>query len=213
MKIAIIGATGWIGGTVTHELLRRGHDVTAVARDPAKLATKHARLSAVHADLKDGASISKAVAGHDAVIASVASRKDGVAGFQVSTAKLLLAILPRAGVKRLIWVGGAGSLEVAPGMRLVDSPEFPAQWKQEALAQADTLEVFRQSNAALDWTFLSPPAMIGPGLRTGKYRTGENKLLANEKGESTISVDDFAMALVDELEKPKHIRARFTVAY
>ena len=213
MKIAVIGATGWIGGTTVGELLQRGHSVTAIARDPSKITTRHAALAVVRADLRDAASIAKAVGRHDAVIASVASRKDGIPGFHVATAKLLLDILPRAGVNRFLWVGGAGSLLVAPNMRLVDTPDFPAMYKAEALAQADALEVFRESQSPVDWVFLSPAAMIAPGKRHGKYRTGGDRLITNEKGESIISVEDFAVAIADEIEKPKHHRARFAVAY
>jgi putative NADH-flavin reductase len=213
MKIAVIGATGWIGGAVVNELLQRGHSVTALARTPGDVKTQHEKLTVARADLKEAESVAIALPGHDALVAAIASRKDAVPGFHVKAAKLLLDLLPRAGVKRFLWVGGAGSLLVAPNMRLVDTPDFPAQYKSEALAQAGALEVFRESQSPIDWVFLSPPAMIAPGKRHGTYRSGGDRLITSEKGESIISVEDFAVAIADELEKPKHHRARFTVAY
>jgi putative NADH-flavin reductase len=119
----------------------------------------------------------------------------------------------QAKVKRLIVVGGAGSLEVAPGVRLVDAPAFPAEWKGVGLAHSDALEVYRNSEAEVDWTYVSPPAIIEPGERKGNYRVGGDQLLADEKGDSRISTEDYAVALLDEVEKPRHLRGRFTVAY
>jgi hypothetical protein len=114
-------------------------------------------------------------------------------------------------VRRFIMVGGAGSLEVAHGLRLVDTPNFPAEWKPIALAHADALEVLKTSD--LEWTSVSPAAVVQPGERTGKFRLGKDTLLTDSKGDSKISTGDFAAALVDEVEKPRHIRQRFTVAY
>jgi uncharacterized protein len=125
----------------------------------------------------------------------------------------MLAGLSRAGVKRLVWVGGGGSLEVAPGVRLVDTPAFPAEYKAEALAQAEALKLFRSSSGNVEWSYLSPPAIIQPGQRTGRYRTGTDQLLTDDKGESRISVEDYAVALMDEVERPARSRKRFTVAY
>jgi uncharacterized protein len=126
-------------------------------------------------------------------------------------ARSLIEGVGKAGVKRLIVVGGAGSLEVAPGVRLVDTPQFPAGWKGIALSHADSLPIYRK--AALDWTYVSPAAFIEPGQRTGKYRTGGDQLLTDAKGESRISAEDFAVAVVDELEQKRHVRKRITVAY
>jgi uncharacterized protein len=116
-------------------------------------------------------------------------------------------------VKRLVWVGGGGSLLVAPGVRVIDTPEFPAEWKAEASAQVQALELFRASTSDVEWSFLSPPAVIEPGQRTGRYRTGGDLLVTDEKGVSRISVEDYAVAFLDELERPAHIRQRFTIAY
>ncbi len=123
----------------------------------------------------------------------------------------LVTGLKEAGVSRLIVVGGAGSLEVAPGLQLVDTPNFPREWKSIAEAHRDAMQAIRASD--LDWTVLSPSAMIAPGVKTGKIRLGTDQLIVDEKGESRISAEDYAVALVDELERPRHLRRRFTVGY
>ncbi len=213
MKIALYGATGWVGSTIAKEALSRGHEVTAIVRDPARLNIKHQHLKAITGNAADGNNVVASVKGHDVVVVSVSGRRDANQKIFTDTANTVLSALPKAGVKRLLWVGGAGSLEVAPGKRLVDTPQFPPEYKDEALAQGEALKVFQTSKADVDWSFLSPAAILQPGQRTGKYRSGGDQLLQNEKGESTISVDDFAVALVDELERPRHHRRRFTVAY
>jgi len=131
--------------------------------------------------------------------------------FTASDLDTLIAAVRASGVKRYLVVGGAGSLEVAPGKRLVDTPEFPAIYKAEALKGADFLEKLR-TVSDLDWTFLSPSALFVAGERTGKYRLGKDALLTNDKG-SSISFEDYAIVMADEIEKPKHIRQRFTVGY
>src|SRR5262249_3385479 len=124
----------------------------------------------------------------------------------------ILAAVKQAGVPRLLMVGGAGSLEVAPGVQVVDSPDFPAQWKGSALGARDTLNKLRDE-PALDWTLLSPAALIAPGERTGKFRIGGDQLMTDANGDSKISVSDYAVAMIDELERPAHSRQRFSVAY
>ncbi len=213
MRIAIFGATGWIGGTVTREALNRGHTVTAIVRDPARLRFVHERLTVATGDATVPASVAATVAGKDAIVAAVGGRRDARHDIVPAAVHALLTGLPRADVKRLVWVGGAGSLEVAPGVRLIDTPEFPAESRAEAAAQAKALELFRTSAGDVEWTFLSPPALLEPGERTGRYRTGGDRLLTDGKGASRISVEDYAVALVDELEHPAHVRRRFTVAY
>ena len=213
MKIAIFGASGWIGGAVLREALERGHTVSAVVRDPARLQLAHERLAVVTGDADDPEKVAAVVRGHEAVIASVGGRRQQRHEVVPAAARALLEGLARAGVRRLLWVGGAGSLEVAPGTRLVDTPGFPAEYKAEALAQAEALEIFRSAAGEIEWSFLSPPAHIEPGARTGRCRIGGDRLLQDEKGESRISVEDYAVALLDELERPAHIRRRFTVAY
>ncbi len=213
MKIAVFGATGWIGGTIANEALSRGHHVTAIVRDPARLQITHEHLNTVVGDAANPDSIAAAVAGHDAVVASISGRRDSHPAVVPEAAQALLQGLPRAGVKRLVWVGGASSLEVAPGLRLVDTPEFPDDWKVEALPQVEALEIFRSSDSEVDWSFFSPAAMIEPGQRTGIFRLGGDQLITDEKGNSRISVEDYAVALINELENPAHSRKRFTVGY
>jgi putative NADH-flavin reductase len=210
MKIAIIGATGTIGSRIAQEALARGHSVTAVARDPAKV--KDGRVKAVRGDVTDPAGLAQALKGHDAVVSAVGPAHGGGPDLVVTAARALAQALPRAGVKRVIFVGGAGSLEVKPGLQVVDSPGFPEAWKPVALAHRDALNVWRNVKD-LDWTYLSPAALIEPGKRTGKYRTGGDQLLTDAKGESRISAEDYAVAVLDELEKPRNVRRRMTVAY
>lgn len=208
MKIAIYGAGGNIGGRIAQEALNRGHQVTAIVRDPARLTLSHPGLTAVIGDVLDPASLASSVAGHDAVVSAISPPTD----LKVNIASLLINGLTTVGVKRLVVVGGAGSLEVAPGVQLVDTPDFPAAWKGIAGWHRDQLGVYRQ-NETLDWSFFSPAAFIEPGKRTGTYRIGQNQLLTDAQGESRISYEDYAVALVDELENPKNIRKQFTVAY
>jgi len=203
MKIALIGATGNVGTRLLAELLGRGHQVTGIARHLDKL-ERRLGLTARTADINDEAGLAAAIAGHDAVISSVR--------FVSLNVGKLLAALKTAGVKRLLVVGGAGSLEVSPGLRLLDSSIFPPEFKEEAMAGAAFLADLRLESE-LDWTYLSPSAMFVPGERTGKFRLGADQLLTDAKGESRISMEDFAIAMVDELERPAHSRARFTVGY
>jgi uncharacterized protein len=198
MKIALFGATGTIGSRIAKEATSRGHSITAISRK-----------GAVRADAANADEVANAVRGHDAVVNATGPGRDEPTATLGAVARGLIDGLRKAGVKRLLTVGGAGSLEVAPGKRLVDTPQFPAAWKPVALAHAATLDDYRKSE--LDWTYLSPAAMIAPGERTGKYRTGLDKLLVDTKGESRISAEDFAIAVVDELEKNQNLRRRFTV--
>ena len=208
MNVVLYGASGMIGSRVLNELLHRGHTVTAVVRHPAKINVTGVRV--VKGDITAEASVAATAKGADAAISAYASPQDQPTAI-LSATQSLLAGLKKAGVKRLIVVGGAGSLEVAPGVQAVDAPEFPAQWKGIALAHRDVLPILKASD--LDWTYLSPAALIQPGERTGKFRLGTTKLLADVRGESRISAEDFAVALVDELESPKHLRQQFTLAY
>jgi len=211
MKIALFGASGNIGKRIGAEALERGHEVTALVRRPSK--SENRRMHAICTDITHVDAVIKAVTGYDAVINAVspAGNASGDA-MLVQTAKALLEGLPRANVRRLIIVGGAGSLEVVPGQQLVDTPEFPAAWKGIALAHRDAMQVYL-STKDLDWTYVSPAAFIEPGSRTGKFRTGSDKLIVDGKGKSAISMEDFAVLILDELEKPKAIRQRLTAAY
>jgi putative NADH-flavin reductase len=213
MKIALFGATGWIGGVVAREALERGHLVTAIVRDKSRLKLGHENLSTTMGDVSDPASVVLAIAAHDAVIAALGSRREGNHKIVSEGARILLGALPHGGVRRLIWVGGSGSLDVSPGVQWIDTPAFPAEWKAEAAAQVEALKIFRAMGGSNEWTFLCPPALLEHGHRTWRYRTGGDQLLTDEKGDSRISVEDFAVAVLDELERPAHIRKRFTVAY
>ena len=201
-RIALIGASGNVGSRLLKELVSRGHQVTAIGRDPGKVPAGP-KVTAVKGDIKDAAALAELLKGHDAVISSVR--------FLDSDPSILIDAVRRAGVKRYLVVGGAASLYAAPGRRLLDQPDFPAQYKGEASRGAAFLEAL-QGVSDLDWTFLSPSALFVPGDRTGKFRMGRDELLVGERG-STISYEDYAIALVDEIEAPKHVRARFTVGY
>ncbi|WP_267432401.1 NAD(P)-dependent oxidoreductase [Sphingomonas sp. GM_Shp_1] len=202
MKIALIGASGNAGSRILKELSDRGHQVTAIARAPERIATLPG-VTAVAGDLSDTAALAETLRGHDAVISSV--------HFLVTDAQSLIDTVRASGVKRYLVVGGAGSLEVAPGQRLIDQPNFPEAYKAEASAGATFLDLLRGADD-LEWTFLSPSAMFVPGERTGQFRLGTDQLLSNENG-SSISFEDYAIALADEIEQPRHIRQRFTVGY
>ncbi|HYI26544.1 MAG TPA: NAD(P)-dependent oxidoreductase [Bradyrhizobium sp.] len=202
MKIALIGATGNAGSRILAELSRRGHAVTAIARDTEKVPELKG-VTPRQADADDVAGLAAALRGHEVVISAV--------HFSASDPNKLIEAVHAAGVGRYLVVGGAGSLEVAPGVKLIDTPEFPAIYKAEAAAGGAFLDLLRRETR-LDWTFLSPSALFVAGKRTGKFRLGGDQLLTNEKG-SSISFEDYAVAMADEIEKPVHSRRRFTVGY
>lgn len=202
-KVALIGASGFIGSRLLAELAARNHAVTAIVRSPEKVAALPG-VTAVKGDVFDKDRLAELIAGHDAVISAV--------HFTASDPQLLLAAVKQSGVKRYLVVGGAGSLEVAPGVKLFDTPQFPAVYLDEARKGGVFLDLLKQEQG-LDWTFLSPSALIQPGERTGQFRLGTDQLLVDAKGNSAISAEDYAIALVDELEKPAHSRRRFTVGY
>lgn len=203
MKIAVIGASGNAGSRITAELARRGHSVTAIARHPEKIAGL-VNVTPSAGDVMDQAGLARLLAGHDAAISSV--------HFLASDPVRLIAAAKESKVGRYLVVGGAGSLEVAPGVRLVTTPGFPVAYKAEAEAGGAFLDLLR-AEKELNWTFLSPSAMFVAGERTGKFRLGIDQLLAAADGKSSISFEDFAVALADEIERPAHIRQRFTVGY
>jgi len=216
MHIALIGASGFVGAPLLTELLARGHHVTALVRDPSKLPA-HANLTARAADANDPAAVAAAVRGADAVVSAFNpgwNAPDLYDAF-LRGSRAIEQGVEAAGVKRLLVVGGAGSLFVAPGVQLVDTPNFtdhvPPNIVPGAQAARDYLTALR-ANTTLDWTFLSPPAMLAPGERTGRYRVGGDDLLMDGAAPAGITVADLAVAIVDEIEQPRHVRARFTVA-
>ena len=203
MKIAVVGASGNAGLRITAELARRGHSVTAIARNPEKIAAQ-ANVTAKKGDALDQAGLAQLLAGHDAAISSV--------HFLDSDPAKLIGAISDSKVGRYLVVGGAGSLEVAPGVRLVTTAGFPAQYKAEAEKGALFLDLLSKEKE-LNWTFLSPSALFVAGERTGKFRLGIDQLLTAADGKSSISFEDFAVALADEIERPAHVRQRFTVGY
>jgi len=210
MKIAIIGASGWLGSTIAREAIARGHDVTVIGRSADKL-TQFTGAQIAVADLDDPDSIVSAIAGAEVVAAAVTDRSTDDRSRIPATARTLLELLPRAGVNRLAYVGGGGSLEVEPGRRAVDAEDFPEQYKNEALAQAEALAILRDSDG-VEWTYLSPPPHhLVPGDKTGHYRTAAGDTpVTNDAGEAKITSGDFAAAFVDEIENNNYARQRFT---
>ncbi|WP_294279899.1 NAD(P)-dependent oxidoreductase [uncultured Sphingomonas sp.] len=202
MKIALIGASGNAGSRILKELSDRGHAVTAIARHPDRIAALPG-VTPIAGDLGNTAALAETLRGHDAVVSSV--------HFLVTDAKGLIDTVRTSGVTRYLVVGGAGSLEVGPGQRLIDQPGFPEEYRAEASAGADFLALLRGVED-LEWTYLSPSAAFIPGERTGRFRLGTDQLIATENG-SSISFEDYAIALADEIEQPRHIRQRFTVGY
>ena len=209
MHIALYGATGNSGSRILTELLSRGHQVTAIARDPAKLAPRPG-LTVVQGDLASVDGIAGKIKGADAVVSAYAPPPDDTDQLLPVTERLVEAV-KQAGVPRLLVVGGAGSLEVAPGVTVIASGHLPAEWMPIAVSHANLLDQLKKTG--INWTYFSPAGFFVPGERTGKFRLGTNQLIANEQGDSRISLEDYAIALVDELEAPKHERERFTIGY
>ena len=203
MKIAIIGATGNVGTRLVNEALNRHHAVTGIARDTSKL-TRRTGLSPATGDVIKPDMLLPLLKGHDVIINSLR--------FQGIDPQALIDLVRSTGVKRFLVVGGAASLEIAPGQILLNTPNFPPAYKPEASAAKAFLDALRNVQD-LDWTYLSPSAFFGPGERTGKFRLADNTLLTAADGKSSISYEDYAVAMLDEIEHPKHIRARFTVGY
>lgn len=207
MNVALIGASGFIGTDILEELLNRGHKVTAIVRNPEKIKSRE-NLLVKKADVTDTEKLAEILKGQDAVVSAYNPGTD----MSVTGAKSYAAAAKKAGVKRLLIVGGAGSLEISPGVQLVDTPQFPAEWKDGARATREVLNFIRTQND-LDWTFFSPAMMIEPGPRTGKFRLGKDNPVFDAKNESRISTADYAVAMVDELEKSQHLKQRFTIGY
>jgi len=202
MKVAVLGASGRAGSEITRELAARGHQVTAIARKPEAIPALDG-VTARQGDAGDAAALAGLIAGSDAVISAL--------HFDVGVPTLVGA-LKQAGVPRLLVTGGAASLTLPDGSRLIDSPSFPAEWKVPAQGGIAFLEALK-GESEIDWTFFSPAALIFEGPRTGAYRAGGDQLVVDDKGDSKISFADYAIAMVDELEQHKHSRARFTAAY
>lgn len=217
MKIALIGATGFVGSAVLKEALLRHHDVIAILRHPEKLKVQDKHLFVIQCDIMDTNKLSLFLKGQDIVISAYNSgwsNPDIYKEFLKGSQSIQSAVR-QSGVKRYFVMGGAGSLFISQGEQLVDSPEFPAIFKRGATAARDYLDILKNEKS-LEWTYLSPAIEMNPSLphqRTGKYGTGRDEPVFDNNKRSTISVEDLAVAVLDEAEHPKHIRKRFTVAY
>ena len=212
MKIALIGASGFIGSALREEALRRGHQVTALVSQPDKLNATATNLSVKQVDVQNTAQLTEALTDADVVISAFSGHaQDDIRGYYVQGVKSIIAAVKAADVARLVMVGGAGALRVAPDTLLIDTPAFPAEYKATALGAQDALAL--QAEPAVNWTMLAPAAEIFPGERTGQFRLGQDDLLVDDQGNSRISVQDYAVALLDEVDQPQHEGQRFTLAY
>ena len=209
MQIVIFGATGRIGQRILQEALTRGHTVTAALRRTSRLGIAHDRLQTVTADVTIADEVARAADGKDAILSAIGPGPSGDPGVIVAAARSFVVALA-ARPTRLIAVGGAGTLEIRPGVQRLDTPDFPEAYRPSGYAQREALALYRASS--LDWSYLSPPIVIEPGSRSGVYRTGGDQVLFDQAGRSRISMEDFAVALLDEVEHPRHVRKRFTVA-
>ena len=217
MKVALIGASGFVGSQVLKELVERGHQVTTITRNPDKVVLEDSQVTSVKGDVLNSDEVANLVAGHDAVISAYNPgwTNPDLSNEFLKGAQSIQAGVKQSGVKRLLVVGGAGSLEVAPGVQLVDTPQFPEDYKAGAGAARDYLNILK-NETDLDWTFLSPAIEMHQGtsgVRKGSYRTGLDNPVFDEHGRSILSVEDLALAIVDEIEQAKFVQKRFTVGY
>lgn len=211
MRVALIGASGRLGRSILQEALTRGHRVTGLVSRPERLADL--QIEARRVDALDTSALADAMRDHDVVISAFSGHgQDDVLEYYLRGIRSIVQAAKRSGVPRLLVVGGAGSLEVAPGVQLLDTPEFPASFRATAEGARQALYLLR-NETDLDWTMLSPSAHLEPGSRTGKFRLGADQLLVDAEGHSRISIADYAAAMIDELEEPRHSRQRFTVGY
>jgi putative NADH-flavin reductase len=213
MKIALIGGSGTVGQRIMREALSRGHQVTVIVRNPSQITERHEKLSFVKGDILNAESIAEAAKGHEVVISAYGPPEGKKAQLVEATHCLLVGLKQAAGVKRLIMVGGAGTLKVAPGVKLLDTVFLPKTLRKSEIAHQEAKHLIKNSDVELDWTILSPALNTNPGARTGKYRIGKDKLIVDDQGKSEISTEDYAVALLDEVENHRFSRKRFTVGY
>lgn len=214
-KIVLIGASGFVGSAILNEALNRGYQVTAVVRNPEKVTVTNKDLQVVKADVSSSEAVKELCKGVDSVISAY---NPGWANPDIykETLTVYPAILKgvkEAGVKRLLCVGGAGTLFVSPGVRLVDTGAIPEAILPGVKSLGEFYLDILTREKELDWVFFSPAGNIAPGERTGKFRLGKDDMIVDSEGKSTISVEDYAVAMIDELETPKHHRERFTIGY
>ena len=214
-KIVIIGASGFVGSAILNEAIDRGHKVTAVVRHPEEITLVNKNLVIKQGDVSLSATVKEASKGADAVISAYNPgwKNPDIAKETTLVYKAIIEGVKKSGVKRLLVVGGAASLFISPGKRLMDAGIIPESFQPAVRALADIYLVELTAEKSLDWVFFSPAGVIEQGLRTGKFRLGKDDLIVNKAGESRISVQDYAVAMIDELEKPVHHQERFTIGY
>lgn len=215
MKVAIIGATGFVGAALVTEFANRNHEVTAISRNPKSETADN--VTAVKADVYDVDDFAKVLKGHDVVVNAFNPgwTNPNIYNDFINGSKAIQEAVKKSGIKRFITIGGAGSLFVAPGVQAVDTPEFPAEIKAGATAARDYLNIIKEEKE-LDWAFFSPAFEMAPNNkngRTGKYRLGLDEPVFNDENRSILSVEDLAVVLADEAENPKHHQVRFTAGY
>lgn len=216
MKIALIGATGFVGTHLLEEALERGYEVTAIVRDPSKISNPSEKLTVVKGDINEVDALAAQLKGHDVIVSAFNPgwTNPNIYDDFVAGSKAIEAAAVKSGVKRLIVIGGAGSLYIN-GQQLVDGPHFPAEYKAGATAARDYLNVLKE-NKVLDWTFFSPAIEMHPGItngRTGQYRLGTESPVFAENGRSVLSVQDLAVVIIDEVANAQFLKKRFTAAY
>jgi hypothetical protein len=214
-KIVLIGASGFIGSAILNEALARGHKVTAVVRHPEKITTEHKNLIIKKGDVSLTDTVTGVCIGADAVISAYNPgwKNPDIAKETTRVYKAIIEGVKKSGVKRFLVVGGAASLFISPGKRLMDAGVIPESFQPAVRALADVYMVDLAAEKSIDWAFFSPAGVIEPGIRTGKFRLGKDDLIVNKTGESKISVQDYAVAMIDEFEKPAHHHERFTIGY
>jgi uncharacterized protein len=214
-EIALIGASGFVGTAILKEALDRGHRVTAVVRHPEKIIVVHKNLTVKQGDVSSAETVEVLSKGADAVISAYNPgwRNPMIAEETTRVYRTIIKGVKKAGVKRFLVVGGAGSLFISPGKRIMETGSIPESFLPAIRALADVYLVDLIAEKSIDWVFFSPAGTLEPGLRTAKFRLGKDDLIVNKTGESKISVQDYAVAMIDELEKPAHHRERFTIGY
>ena len=214
-KIVLIGASGFVGSALLNEALERGHQVTAVVRHPGNITATHKNLAVKQGDVSFIDTVIDLCKGADAVISAYNPgwKNPDIAEETTSVYRTILEGIRQSGVKRFLVVGGAASLFISPGKRLMDAGVLPESFLPAVRALAGFYMNDLTAEKNIDWIFFSPAVNLEPGLRTGKFRLGKDDIIVNEKGESRISVQDYAVVMIDELEKPAHHRERFTIGY
>jgi putative NADH-flavin reductase len=214
-KIVLIGASGFVGSAILKEALDRGLNVTAVVRYPEKITLVHKNLVKTEGDVSFSDTVAEVSKGADAVISAYNPgwKNPDIARETILVNKAILEGVRKSGVKRFLVVGGAASLFISPGKRLMDAGVIPESFQPAVRALADVYLIDLMAEKSIDWVFFSPAGILEPGLRTGKFRLGKDDMIVNEKGESKISVQDYAVAMINEFEKPAHHRERFTIGY